>query len=94
MKVRCQTLVPVTKHCAFLAAWEGLIGEGVRVEYERTEVDRVPGCRRYECGCGDDEDGDEAVTGDAGDRCVGWDGWPQKWPETVGELKRQQAESS
>jgi len=62
---------------------------GRRVGYERTEVHRLPGCHRYDRGGGDNEDEDEGVgTDGTGDRCVGWDGWPQKWPETMGEMKR------
>ena len=95
IKVRCETLVPAADHCAFLAAWEGVVEESVRVEYERAEVERLPGCRRYDCGCGDNEDENEgADIRDAGDHCVGWDGWPEKWPETTQEANRQQAGSA
>jgi len=94
VKVMCETLIPATDHCAFLASWEGFV-EGVRLEYERTEVKRLPGCHRYDCGCGDKDDKD----GGAGienpdDHCVGWDGWPENWPKTTEEMRRWQAEST
>ena len=39
VKVRSERLIPATEHCAFLTFWEGLVGGGVRLEYERTEVE-------------------------------------------------------
>ena len=75
VKVKCELLIPAPEHRAFLTSWAGLVGEGVSLEYEETEVKKLPRhCRRnyewdYE---GDDwdsedegyEDGDEGGEGD------------------------------
>jgi hypothetical protein len=84
-------LIPATDHCAFLTSWEGLVGGGVRLEYEQTKFEKLPRCRRHnrEEGEGEDEDEEEdkeTDAGDPGDCCVGWDGWPEKWPKTMGEM--------
>jgi hypothetical protein len=93
--VKCEMLIPATDHCAFLTSWEGLVGGSVRLEYEQTKVKKLRRCRRrnYEddgesdCEEEDEEDEDEeADAGDPGDCCVGWDGWPEKWPKTMGEM--------
>ena len=87
VKARCENLIPATDHCTFLAAWEGFVGD-VWLEYERTVVNRSPDCRRYDCGCGSkDDEGGGVVIGDPGDRCVGWDGWPENWPKTMGQRR-------
>jgi len=93
VKVRCEVLIAATDHCALLTFWEGLVEESVRLEYERIEVKKLL-WRRYRLHPEEDEDEDgdgkgdgEANTGDPGD-CVGWDGWPEKWPSTVEEMKR------
>jgi len=89
-KVRCEMLIAPTDHCALLTAWEGLVGGVVRLEYERIEVKKLL-WRRYrfypEDHEGRDEEwGREADTGGLSD-CVGWDGWPGKWPKTLEEMK-------
>ena len=98
-------LIPAADHCALLAAWDGVVGEGVRLEYERAEVRRLARChiRRREDkdedggdgGGGDEGDEDEgATTVDPGHLCVGWDGWPRSWPQTMGEVRLQRSESA
>ena len=101
VKVKCEMLIPAADHCALLTSWKGLVGEGVTLEYERTEVEKLPRCRRRDCededewdhGDENEDDGggdkggdeDEEVDADDLDDCrVGWDGWPEKWPERVG----------
>ena len=91
VKVRCETLVPATDHCALLTSWEGLVREGVRLEYEQIDVKKLLK-RRHLPEEGEDEGGsDEEGDGEAGtddpDDCVGWDGWPENWPKTVEEMK-------
>jgi len=95
VKVKCEMLIPDTDHCAFLSSWEGLVGGSVRLEYERTEVKKLPRCRRRnwdewdsdEEDDGDDGDeGEETGAGDPDDSCVGWGCWPEKWPKTIGEM--------
>ena len=90
VKIRCETPLSVAVHCAFLAVWESLVGEGaVRLEYERTKVGRR---RTPQEGSGDGGEGggekDRAASvGDPEDG-AGWDGWPEKWPKTLRELPR------
>jgi len=57
------------------------------LEYERIEVKKLLGRRyRFYPEDGKDEGADGgADTGGFGD-CVGWDGWPEKWPKTVEEI--------
>jgi len=104
VKVRCEMLIPATDHCALLAAWGGFVTEGVRLEYERAEVRRLPRCPRSSSedddegggdeGGGDEGDEDEGATiVDLGHRCVGWDGWPGNWPMTIEEASERQTES-
>ena len=94
VKVNCERLMAATDHCALLTSWEGLVEGGVRLEYEQIEVKKLL-WRSY--GCYPEDDGDEemdveedgeADTGGLGD-CVGWDGWPGKWPKMVEEMKGQ-----
>ena len=103
VKVKCEMLIPATDHRAFLTSWEELVEGGVRLEYERTEVEKLRRYRRRdfddEDECDDygeewdsededeeeDEDEDEEVDA-GGPGCVGWDGWPEKWPNVVGEM--------
>ena len=102
VKVKCEKLIPAADHRTFLASWIGLVREGVRLEYERTEVKKIPRCTRYNYLEEDDEDDgsdngsqdmgyeDEGeVVGDGGPRecCVGWDGWPGGWPKAMGEVR-------
>ena len=109
VKVKCELLVPAAEHRAFLTSWAGLVEEGVSLEYEQTEVKKLPRCRRrnYEDedeedewdnedeGEEDEDEGDEEEddegeeeeedgTGDPDNGCVGWNGWPENWPATVG----------
>ena len=100
VKVKCEMPIPVAGHHAVLTSWEGLVGGGARLEYERTEVKKLPRCRRRDYLEDDDEwdDVDEdndkgyeeedevASTGDSGDCNHGWDGWPERWPETLEEM--------
>jgi len=92
VKVKCEMLIPALDHCTFLTSWEGLVGGSVRLEYERTKVKELPRCRRrnwdeWDSDEEDDEDeGEEVGVGDSDDSCVGWDGWPEKWPEAIGEM--------
>lgn len=90
VKVKCEKLIPATEHCTFLTIWKSLVtvGEGVKLEYERTEVKRLPKCDRRDSGDKVEDDEDEGpVIDDPGDRCVGWDGWPGKWPRTMEEMR-------
>jgi len=103
VKVKCELLIPAAEHRAFLTSWMGLVEKGVSLEYERTEVEKLPRCRRrdyeneyewdheeewdseYESEEEDeDEEDEDGVTGDPDDGCVGWGGWPESWPATVG----------
>ena len=92
VKVRCEMLVPAAEHCAFLTTWEGLVGEGARLEYVQIEVNKLlrrrhlPEDGEDEENPDEDEGDEEADLGDPGD-CVGWDGWPEAWPKTVEEVK-------
>ena len=103
VKVKCEALIPVADHCAFLTSWKGLVREDARLEYERTEARKVPRCPRYnypeedyEDDESDDgnqdmgyEDEDEVVSsGGPRECCSGWGGWPEKWPKTMGEVGR------
>jgi len=74
VRVKCEVPVPVVVHCAFLAVWEGLVGEGVRLEYERTKVKELSEHRRRTDPEGEEEDEEDggAGAGDPGDS-VGWD---------------------
>jgi len=36
-----------------------------------------------------EEEDEEAGTGDPDDGLVGWDGWPEQWPKTMEEMRRQ-----
>ena len=81
VKLKCEKPVPVVFHCGFLAACEGLVGGGVRLEYERAKVKTLPTGRRRT----HPEDG-AAGTGDSGDD-VAWDGWPENWPKTLEEMR-------
>jgi len=92
VKVKCEMLIPAADHCAFLTSWEGLVEGDVRLEYERSTVKKLPRCRNYEdeddWGDGrEDDEGEceEVGVSDPDDSCVGWDGWPEKWPKMVGE---------
>ena len=104
VKVKCEKLIPATDHCVFLTSWKGLVGESAKLEYERTDVKKVPRCPRYDHPREDYEDnesdeenqdmgyGDEGeVVGSGGPRecCSGWGGWPEKWPKAVGEMEGQ-----
>jgi len=105
VKVKCELLVPAAEHRAFLNSWAGLVGEGVSLEYEETEVKKLPRRRRRDYEDEDewdyeedewdgeedeededeeDEEDEEGNTGDPDDGCVGWNGWPENWPATVG----------
>jgi len=103
VKVKCEKLIPAADHRAFLASWKGLVREGVSLEYERTEVKKIPRCLHYnypEKGYEDDESDDEnrgmgyedegEVVSDGSPRecCIGWGGWPGNWPKTTGEVGR------
>jgi len=85
VKAKCELLIPAAEHRAFLTTLGGLVGEGVSLEYEEAKVKKLPWCRCY--GYDDEEEKDEekeSGTGDPDDGCVGWDGWPENWPATVG----------
>ena len=87
VKMKCEMLIPATAHCAFLTSLDGLVGGGDRLEYERARVEKLHRCRRRNR---EDEELDRneedrmAGTDDPG--CVGWDGWPEKWPNVTGEM--------
>jgi hypothetical protein len=87
VKVKCEMLIPATDHCAFLTSWDGLVGGGIRLEYEQTEVKKLRRCRRRnrEDEKLDREEEDKMAGTDDPD-CVGWDGWPEKWPKVIGEM--------
>ena len=96
VKVKCEMLIPDAEHCGLLSSWEGLVEGGVVLGYEQTEVKKLHRRRRRtyededECDYedGDDESGEEeADADDSDDCCVGWDGWPGKWPKTMGEME-------
>jgi len=91
VRVKCETIIPATEHCDILASWERLVGEDVKLEYERAVVEKLSRCPS--CGRGGDEDEGGGIDGSC-DCCVGWDGWPEKWPKTMGEMSGQRAEST
>ena len=97
VKMKCNVLISAADHCAFLAAWEGLVEGDVRLEYERSTVENSDSSRRrrrrnYEDESEGDEEEEEEESGyeadEPDDRCVGWDGWPEQWPKTVEEMRR------
>ena len=93
VKVKCETLIPAKDHCAFLTSWEGFVGEGVRLEYERTKVKELPRCGSRSCGDEDKVDEDEGTSiVDPDGCCVGWDGWPENWPRTTGKTSVRRTE--
>jgi hypothetical protein len=86
VKVKCEMLIPAMDHCAFLTSWDGLVG-GVRLEYEQTEVKKLRRCRRRKREDEElDREGEEKMAGTDDTGCVGWDGWPEKWPKVIGEM--------
>jgi len=105
VKVKCEMLIPAAAHCALLSSWEGLIEEGVLLEYEQAKVEELPRYRSWDHEDeGDDErdheeeddderdreeEDEETHSGDPGYGCVGWDGWPGQWPKTAGEMGSQ-----
>jgi len=42
VKVKCERLIPMAEHSAFLTAWKDLVGEDVKVEYFRKKVEKLP----------------------------------------------------
>ena len=84
VKVRCEVLIPAMDHCTLLTSWEGLVEGRVSLEYERIEVRKLL-TRRY-CLYRED-DADDKGQGEGDGDCVGWDGWPDKWPTTVEEMR-------
>jgi len=95
MRVKCEKLIPAADHCAFLASWKGLVRGGVRLEYERTEVKKIPRCPRYnypEEDYDDDEkldmgyENEDEVVSCGPRKWCGWSEWPEKWPKTTGEV--------
>ena len=100
VKVKCEVLIPATDHCAFLTSWESLVEGDVRLEYEQSTVRKLPRCchcnseGEYDWDSEEEDDEDEEDdegkyeemgAGDPDDSCVGWDGWPEKWPKTMGK---------
>ena len=59
VKVKCERIVPAEVDCAFLAAGEGLVGEGMRLEYERIKVEKLPWRPRRTDPEGDNDQGEE-----------------------------------
>ena len=103
VKVKCELLIPAADHCAYLSSWEDLIGEGVRLEYERTTVEELPKYRRHDYvegedgdrdkgrgeGEGGDEDEDE---GNDGDEDKDKDGSEQDYEEGDGDTDGDEGE--
>lgn len=52
VKVKCEMLIPAPEHYAFLTSWRGLVGEGVRLEYQEAKLRNWPRCLRRK----DDDD--------------------------------------
>ena len=84
VKVKCERLIPTADHRAFLTDWEGIVEGGVRLEYEKTKVKKLPRCRRrnYE---DEDECGSEGDEWDSGDEDEDWDGDEDGEDEDEGE---------
>jgi hypothetical protein len=94
VEIECEMLIPVATHCGFLTSWEGLVQGSVRLEYTRSNV-RWPArrSRRRQVFLDDEEDEWESdedsddEDGEGEEDCVGWEGWPVKWPKTVEEMR-------
>ena len=86
--IKCEMLIPAADHCAFLASWERLVEGDVRLEYKKWPC--KPRRRNIRDEDEDRWDSDEKDRNDKDDegRCVGWDGWPEEWPETVEEMRK------
>ena len=90
LKVNCETLIPMAKHSAFLAVWEGLVEEDVKVEYSRDKVEKLPRRGLHLVTStnidGDGEEGEEEESDEAGAVGPGksdsdWDSWvSEQWP--------------
>jgi len=95
VKVNCETLIPMAEHSAFLTAWEGLVGEDVKVEYSRERVENLPrrGLRLVAFtnvdGSEDEEEGDEAGTVESGGSDSDWESWISgQWPKAASEMRQ------
>ena len=42
LEVRCEELITIAEHSAFLVAWSHLVGEDVGVAYSRDKVEKLP----------------------------------------------------
>ena len=83
MKVKCERLIPMAEHSAFLTAWKDLVAEDVRVGYFRDSVDMS----KDEEDDGDD-DGGEAGGAESGSCDSDWESWASgKWPKAASETR-------
>ena len=88
VEVKCAMLIPAADHCAFLASWERLVEGDVMLKYRKwpCRSRRKTGDKGEDKGESDEKDRNDEDDEDG--CCVGWDGWPEEWPETVEEMKK------
>lgn len=92
VKVVCEAPTPVGEHLANLAAWEGLVGEDIKVEYFRGEVEKSS-IRELRPFYGDyEEDSIAECIWDAcepGGNDSDWEDWVSgSWPKAASELRQ------
>ena len=92
LEVRCEELITIAEHSAFLVAWSHLVGEDVGVAYSRDKVEKLPrrGLRVPSFG-GENEDEDDEEPGDiepVDGSDLDWESWTSgQWPKAASEMK-------
>ena len=92
LEVRCEELITIAEHSAFLVAWSHLVGENVGVAYSRDKVEKLPrrGLRVPSFG-GENEDEDDEEPGDiepVDGSDLDWESWTSgQWPKAASEMK-------
>ena len=97
VKVHCERLITMTEHSAFLAAWEGLVGGDVEVEYSRDTVQKLPRRGKRICYFNSEDESEDEEAGEAaetaetdGESDVEWESWISgEWPKAVSEMREQ-----
>ena len=86
VKVNCERLIPMVEHSAFLTAWKDLVGEDVRVEYFRDEVEELHLCDSYMSE--DEEEDDEAGSAESDSCDTDWESWVSgRWLKAASETR-------